>query len=111
MADNWDLTTSDGTVVLTLPGTFNGELEAETSDGVVRASHRCSARAPTRTAAATAEDREARRERPACCDRDREGARSSASVRGIGSIRIERYWFLGFLGSWEFLGFLDFGIA
>jgi DUF4097 and DUF4098 domain-containing protein YvlB len=39
MADNWDLTTSDGTVVLTLPATFNGELDAETSDGVVRTSH------------------------------------------------------------------------
>ena len=39
MADNWDLATSDGTVVLTLPGAFNGELDAETSDGVVRTSH------------------------------------------------------------------------
>jgi DUF4097 and DUF4098 domain-containing protein YvlB len=39
MADNWDLTTSDGTIVLTLPGVFNGELDAETSDGVVRSSH------------------------------------------------------------------------
>jgi DUF4097 and DUF4098 domain-containing protein YvlB len=39
MADNWDLTTSDGTIVLTLPGAFNGELDAETSDGVVRTSH------------------------------------------------------------------------
>ena len=39
MADNWDLSTSDGTVVLTLPGAFNGELDAETSDGSVRSSH------------------------------------------------------------------------
>ena len=39
MADNWDFSTSDGTVVLTLPGEFNGELDAETSDGVVRSSH------------------------------------------------------------------------
>ncbi len=39
MADNWDLTTSDGTVVLTLPGLFNAELDAETSDGTVRSSH------------------------------------------------------------------------
>jgi DUF4097 and DUF4098 domain-containing protein YvlB len=39
MADNWEFTTSDGTVVLTLPGAFNGELDAETSDGVVRSSH------------------------------------------------------------------------
>jgi DUF4097 and DUF4098 domain-containing protein YvlB len=39
MADNWELTTSDGTVVLTLPGLFNAELDAETSDGTVRSSH------------------------------------------------------------------------
>jgi DUF4097 and DUF4098 domain-containing protein YvlB len=39
MSDNWDLTTSDGSVTLVLPGTFNAELDAETSDGVVRASH------------------------------------------------------------------------
>lgn len=39
MSDNWELTTSDGTVVLTLPGLFNAELDAETSDGVVRSSH------------------------------------------------------------------------
>ena len=39
MTDNWDLTTSDGTVVLTLPGLFNAELDAETSDGSVRSSH------------------------------------------------------------------------
>ncbi|HEX4912384.1 MAG TPA: DUF4097 family beta strand repeat-containing protein [Vicinamibacterales bacterium] len=39
MADNWEFSTSDGTVVLTLPGAFNGELDAETSDGVVRSSH------------------------------------------------------------------------
>ena len=39
MADNWELTTSDGTVVLTLPGLFNAELDAETSDGRVRTSH------------------------------------------------------------------------
>lgn len=39
MADNWDLTTDDGTVTVTLPGLFNAELDAETSDGAVRASH------------------------------------------------------------------------
>lgn len=39
MADNWDLTTSDGTVVVTLPGLFNAEVDAETSDGAVRSSH------------------------------------------------------------------------
>jgi DUF4097 and DUF4098 domain-containing protein YvlB len=39
MTDNWDLTTSDGSVVLTLPATFDAELDAETSDGAVRADH------------------------------------------------------------------------
>ncbi len=37
MADNWELTTSDGTVVLALPMVFNAEIDAETSDGTVRA--------------------------------------------------------------------------
>ncbi|MDP2321941.1 MAG: DUF4097 family beta strand repeat-containing protein [Acidobacteriota bacterium] len=39
MTDNWDLTTGDGSVTLTLPSAFNAELDAETSDGSVRASH------------------------------------------------------------------------
>ena len=39
MTDNWDITTSDGSVVVTLPGLFNAELDAETSDGAVRTNH------------------------------------------------------------------------
>lgn len=39
MIDNWDLTTGDGSITLTLPAVFNAELDAETSDGVVRSSH------------------------------------------------------------------------
>jgi DUF4097 and DUF4098 domain-containing protein YvlB len=39
MTDNWELTTSDGNVTLTLPGQFNTDLDAETSDGIVRANH------------------------------------------------------------------------
>jgi DUF4097 and DUF4098 domain-containing protein YvlB len=39
MSDNWDITTSDGTVVLTLPSSFDAELDAETNDGAVRATH------------------------------------------------------------------------
>ena len=39
MSDNWDITTSDGTVVLTLPASFDAELDAETNDGAVRANH------------------------------------------------------------------------
>ena len=34
MAADWDLTTGDGSVILTLPSGFNAELDAETSDGV-----------------------------------------------------------------------------
>ncbi len=36
MAENWDLTTGDGSITLTLPAAFNAELNAETSDGTVR---------------------------------------------------------------------------
>lgn len=39
MADNWNLDTGDGTVVLTLPSTFHAELDAETRDGSVRSTH------------------------------------------------------------------------
>jgi len=39
MTDNWDITTTDGSVVVTLPGLFNAELDAETSDGAVRTNH------------------------------------------------------------------------
>lgn len=39
MAENWELTTSDGSVTVTLPGQFSAELDAETSDGAVRTNH------------------------------------------------------------------------
>jgi len=39
MTDNWDITTSDGNVTVTLPGLFSAELDAETSDGSVRTNH------------------------------------------------------------------------
>lgn len=39
MAADWDLTTGDGSVILTLPSAFDAELDAETSDGVVRSDH------------------------------------------------------------------------
>lgn len=39
MTDNWDLATSDGSVMLQLPGLFNAEIDAETSDGTVRSDH------------------------------------------------------------------------
>lgn len=39
MAEDWDVQTADGSVTLTLPVGFNGQLDAETRDGAVRASH------------------------------------------------------------------------
>jgi DUF4097 and DUF4098 domain-containing protein YvlB len=39
LTDDWDLQTGDGSVVLTLPATFNALLDAETRDGAVRVSH------------------------------------------------------------------------
>ena len=39
MADNWEIETRDGSVTLRLPTSFNAELDAETRDGSVRASH------------------------------------------------------------------------
>jgi hypothetical protein len=39
VTEDWDLQTGDGSVVLTLPADFDAVLDAETRDGVVRASH------------------------------------------------------------------------
>lgn len=39
MSEDWDVLTADGSVTVTLPGGFNGQLDAETRDGSVRASH------------------------------------------------------------------------
>ena len=39
MTENWDLATSDGSIMLQLPGLFNAEIDAETSDGTVRSDH------------------------------------------------------------------------
>jgi hypothetical protein len=39
MSDAWDLSTGDGSVTLTLPATFNADIDAETRDGAVRSSH------------------------------------------------------------------------
>jgi hypothetical protein len=36
MSDAWDVTTGDGGVALYLPSGFNGDLDAETDDGVIR---------------------------------------------------------------------------
>ena len=89
MTDNWDLTTSDGTVVLTLPGLFNAELDAETSDGTVRSSHPL-----IEDASEDRRDGEGRDERR---DRRRilrsrlgDGGKLLRIRTGDGSIRIER---------------------
>ena len=39
MTEDWDVQTADGSVTLTLPSSFDGELDAETRDGSVRANH------------------------------------------------------------------------
>ena len=39
MAADWDFTTGDGNVVLTLPSTFNAEIDAETGSGAVKSTH------------------------------------------------------------------------
>jgi hypothetical protein len=39
MDADWDVQTSDGSVVLTLPGDFAAELDAESRDGAVRSTH------------------------------------------------------------------------
>jgi DUF4097 and DUF4098 domain-containing protein YvlB len=39
MAEDWEIRTGDGSVVLTLPFEFNAELDAESADGLVRTTH------------------------------------------------------------------------
>ena len=89
MTDNWDLTTSDGTVVLTLPGLFNAELDAETSDGSVRSSHPLleDDRAERRQGEGSDERRERRR---TLRSKMGEGGKLLKIRTGDGSIRIER---------------------
>ncbi|MGH9221622.1 MAG: DUF4097 family beta strand repeat-containing protein [Vicinamibacterales bacterium] len=91
MADNWELTTSDGTVVLTLPGLFNGEIDAETSDGVVRTSHPLLGDSSEARPRNEDENREERRERRRTLrSKMGEGGRVLRIRTGDGSIRIER---------------------
>ena len=91
MADNWELTTSDGTVVLTLPGLFNGELDAETSDGVVRTSHPLLGDSSEARPRNEDENREERRERRRTLrSKMGDGGKLLRIRTGDGSIRIER---------------------
>lgn len=91
MADNWDLTTGDGTVVLTLPGAFNGELDAETSDGVVRTSHPLLDDATDGERRREGENNEERRERRRTLrSKIGDGGKMLRIRTGDGTIRIER---------------------
>jgi len=89
MTDNWDLTTSDGTVVLTLPGLFNAEVDAETSDGSVRSTHPLLD--DDYEARRDGEGRDERRERRRTLrSKIGEGGKLLKIRTGDGSIRIER---------------------
>ena len=89
MTDNWDLTTGDGSITLTLPSDLNAELDAETSDGTVRSSHplladQAGERKP-------GEDSDERRERRRTMrSRMGEGGKALKVRTGDGTIRIER---------------------
>ena len=90
MTDNWDLTTSDGTVTLMLPGVFNAELDAETSDGTVRTAHPLleDVNAERRR---SGEDGDERRERRRVLrSKIGEGGKLLRIRTGDGTIRIER---------------------
>lgn len=81
MADTWDLSTNDGSITLTLPTTFNADIDAETSDGSVRSSH------PGLPDTEAGESRERRRE---LRTRMGEGGRLLKVRTGDGTIRFER---------------------
>ena len=88
MADNWELTTSDGTIVLTLPGLFNAELDAETSDGRVRTSHPLLS--DGEDGRVRGEDDNRRESRRMLRSKMGEGGKVLRIRTGDGSIRIER---------------------
>lgn len=90
MGDNWELTTSDGTVVLTLPGAFNGELDAETSDGVVRSSHPLIEDAESERVAGGENRDDSRERRRMLRSKIGDGGKLVRIRTGDGSIRIER---------------------
>ena len=82
MTEDWDLQTADGSVTLTLPAEFNGQLDAETRDGAVRARH------PGITdEARDGEDREERRRTLKA--KLGSGGRTLKVRSGDGTIRIE----------------------
>jgi hypothetical protein len=88
MTDNWDITTSDGSVTLTLPGRFNAELDAETSDGAVRSNHPLLDSEDGRQEDESS--RERRERRRAMRAKIGDGGKILKIRSGDGSIRIER---------------------
>jgi DUF4097 and DUF4098 domain-containing protein YvlB len=90
MADNWELTTSDGSINVALPGLFNVELDAETSDGTVNANHPL-IEDDSREQRRDGEDRDERRERRRSLRAKLgDGGKMFRIRTGDGSIRIER---------------------
>jgi hypothetical protein len=90
MADNWELTTSDGTVVVNLPGVFSAELDVETSEGAVRTNHPL-LDDEDRTRRRDGEDGDQRRERRRMLrSKLGDGGKMFRIRSGDGSIRIER---------------------
>ena len=87
MADNWDLTTGDGSVVVALPGAFSAELDAETSDGSVRADHPLLRDRDDRRDESSESRHERRR---ALRSRIGDGGKVFRIRTGDGTIRIER---------------------
>lgn len=89
MTENWDLTTGDGSVTLTLPPVFNTELDAETSDGSVRSSHPLLD--SDNDGRRQGEDGDERRERRKVIrSRMGDGGKTLRVRTGDGTIRIER---------------------
>lgn len=85
MSDDWDVQTSDGSVVLTLPDGFNGLLDAETRDGSVRTDH-----AALRREQRAGEEGESREERRRTLRASLgSGGRTFRVRTGDGTIRIE----------------------
>jgi hypothetical protein len=81
MAEDWEVRTGDGTVVVTLPSEFSAELDVESADGTVRTSH------PGLKAESDAGAREERRR--ALRATMGHGGRTLRVRTGDGSIRIE----------------------
>jgi DUF4097 and DUF4098 domain-containing protein YvlB len=89
MTADWDVTTGDGSVIMTLPSVFNAELDFETSDGAVRSDHPL-LKELTGESRRDGEDSDARRERRRSLrTKLGEGGKIFKVRTGDGNIRIE----------------------